>query len=417
MRKVLLIVLLAVSLEAVTGCKSFYGDLLAASLKKGKARLNFTTYQKFHICPRCIKKKSFEGSTSIADVNVVYQRGLEQQADCIAKHFSELLDEVEQKTAFQISCRTKFYLFRVDKIPQTVDVTLQADVNELQFPLFVEAGNESCQAIFSQNIAYPKSLVHELTEFSLILPKQGGIVLPDAKGRLLLFPINILKYTRWFRDGFAEYVGYLAYQIASKEEDFAQSRDRGYSGLRKYPFSSLRKVGNKLFSWHQYSSDKSSDAYYDAALGLFLLIEQRFGEDAIKKIMLEVNKQEYLDGSDLIKIFNGTLNTDIVQLAEDFKFPKTGLKTEPLMLALVLNEGLDVKQGLFVKTTDPNSPAETAGIKKKDVILKVNDRPIRNHLDFELAIFKVMDDQSAELAIWRKDKGEFVLKLPLTNGR
>ncbi len=417
MRKTLLIVLLAVSLEAVTGCKSFYGDLLAASLKKKKGRLNFTTYQKFHICPRCIKKKSFGGSINVADVNVVYQRGLESQADCIARHFSELIEGIERKTAFEITCRTKLYLFREDKIPQNVDVTLQADVNELQFPLFVEAGNESCLAIFSQNIVYPELLFHELAEFSLILPKEGGTVLPDAKGRLLLLPINILKYTRWFRDGFAEYVGYLAYQIASQEEDFAKSRDRGYSGLRKYPFSSLRKVGNKLFSWHQYSKDKSRGAYYDAALGLFLLIEQRFGEDAIKKTMLEVNKEKYLDGSDLIKIFNRTLNTDIVQLAEDFKFPKTGLKTEPLMLALVLNEGLDVKQGLFVKTTDPNSPAETAGIKKKDVILKVNDRPIRNHLEFELAIFEVMDDQSAELAIWRKDKGEFVLKLPLINGR
>ncbi len=206
--KKLLVGLFVLSLCSIAGCKSFYGDLIGTAISKESGKLHFTTYEKFHVCPRCIKEKGLVGSLETADVNVAYQRGLEAQADCAAEHFNGLLDEVERKTGFRISCRTKFYLFRVDKIPQHIDVQLKVDVNELEFPLFVKADDESCRTIFAQNAAYPGAIVHELAEFSLILPKETGNVLPDAQGRFLLLPITVRKYTRWFREGFANYAGY-----------------------------------------------------------------------------------------------------------------------------------------------------------------------------------------------------------------
>lgn len=422
MAKNLVVGLFVLSLCSIAGCNSFYGRVIAASISKETGKLHFSTYERFHVCPRCIKEKSLVGSLEIADVNVVYQRGLEAQANCVAEHFNGLLDEVERKTGFRISCGTKFYLFRVDQIPQNIDVQLKADVNDLGFPLFVKAEDGSCRTIFAQNAAYPCVIVHELTEFSLILPKESGNVLPDAQGRLFLLPINVCKYTRWFREGFADYAGYTAWQTALRDKNLPSPStfsSQGYTipSLHEYPFSSLSNVGKKLFSWHQYSSPKLDRDYYNAAFGLFLLIERRFSQDAVSQIMLGVSKQKYLDGADLIKVVNKTLNTNIVQLADDFHFPRTGLKLTPLTPASIKNEGVGVEQGLLVTGVDPNSPADTAGIKNKDVILQVAGKKVGNNLDFELALFEVMDQEAAELALWRKDKGEFIVTLPLTRGQ
>jgi len=422
MGKKLLIGLFALSLGSIAGCNSLYGDVIAKAISKEGGKLHFSTYERFHVCPQCIKEKGLVGSLEIADVNVAYQRGLEAQANCVAEHFNGLLDQVEHKTGFRISCRTKFYLFRVDQIPQNIDVQLKADVNDLEFPLFVKAEDESCRTIFAQNAAYPCAIVHELAEFSLILPKESGNVLPDVQGRLFLLPINVCKYTRWFREGFADYAGYTAWQTALRDNNLPSPStfsSQGYTipNLHEHPFSSLSNVGKKLFSWHQYSGTKLDRDYYSAALGLFLVIQQRFGQDAVSRIMLNVSKQKYLDGADLIKVVNKTLNTNIVQLPDDFHFPRTGLKLTPLTPASIKNEGVGVEQGLLVTGVDPNSPADTAGIKNKDVILQVAGKKVGNNLDFELAIFEVMDQEAAELALWRKDKGEFIVTLPLTRGR
>lgn len=422
MGKKLLIGLFALSLGSIAGCKSFYGDVITTTIGKEGGKVRFSTYERFHVCPRCIKEKGLVGSLEIADVNVAYQRGLEAQANCVAEHFNGLLDQVEHKTGFHIPCGTKFYLFRVDQIPQNIDGQLNADVNEIGFPLFVKAEDESCQTIFAQNAAYPGLIVHELAEFSLILPKKSGNVLPDAQGRFFLLPINVCKYTRWFREGFAEYAGYTAWQGASRDNDLPLPSTFGSQGytipwLREHPFSSLSNVGKKLFSWHQFSGRELDRDYYNAALGLFLLIGRRFGQDAVSRIMSNVSKQKYLDGADLIKVVNKTLNTNIVQLADDFHFPRTGLKLTPLTPASIKNEGVDVQQGLLVTGVDPNSPADTAGIKNKDVILQAAGKKVGNNLDFELAIFEVMDQEVAELSIWRKDKGEFIVTVPLARKR
>ena len=422
MGKKLLIGLFVLSLGFIAGCKSFYGDLIATAISKDAAKLHFSSYEKFHVCPRCIKEKGLVGSIEIADVNVAYQRGLEAEAKCVAEHFNGLLEAVERKTGFRISCKTKFYLFRVDRIPQNIDVQLKADVNEVEFPLFVKADEESCRTIFTKNVAYPGPIVHELAEFSLVLPKESGNVLPDAKARLFLLPIHVCKYTRWFRDGFADYAGYTAWQAASCDNNLPLPRrftSEGYfiPSVREHPFSSLSKVGKRLFSWHQYSSSQLDRDYYNAAFGLFLLIERRFGQEAVSRIMLGLSKQKYLDGTDLIKVVNKTLKTDIVQLADDFHFPRTGLKLTPLTPASIKNEGIDLEQGLLVTRVEANSAADTAGIKNKDVVLQVAGKKVGNNLDFELAIFEVMDQETAEIVLWRKDEGEFVVTLPLTRGQ
>jgi len=74
-----------------------------------------------------------------------------------------------------------------------------------------------------------------------------------------------------------------------------------------HPFSSLDRVGEGLFRWHQYSAERLNDDYYSAALGLFLLIHEEFGPDGIKRIVERMYQQDYLNGRDLIRLVNVTI--------------------------------------------------------------------------------------------------------------
>jgi hypothetical protein len=373
--------------------------------------------KKYTLTNSQVREIDFAGSVRAEDVNVSYQRGLDAQAGCIANKTSTLLSTVEERTGVQLSFEAKIYLLRVDEIPQNFNINVVSDANEFCVPLFVEAGNESCQTIISTNWTYPTLLTHELMECSLIFPKEGGRVLTDLRWKWFIFSGVYQNYTRWFREGLGNYAGYLAYDMASGDANFAASQISSacIPFMFGRPFSSLSRIGKKLFSWHQYSSNKLDHDYYNASLGLFLLIRNRFGEESIRQIMGEIKKRGHLDGVDLIELINQTLGTDIRGLIDNFQFPQTGLKIKPLTPATTLNEGLDVTKGLFVTGVEPNSPADDAGIRKKDVILKINDRSISSYLDFEMAILERMQQQNIEALIWRKEQGQLMAELQLTN--
>lgn len=372
---------------------------------------------KYTLTDSQMREIDFAGSIRIEDVNVSYQRGLDAQADCIANRTSELLSKVEKRTAVQICFEPVIYLLRLDEIPRNFNISVVSDVNEFGLPLFVGAGNESCETIISTNFSYPTLLTHELVECSLIFPKEGGRVLTDLRWKWFIFSGIYRNYTRWFREGLGNYAGYLAYDMMSEDANFAASQipPARIPFIFGRPFSSLSRVGTKLFSWHQYSSNKLDHDYYNAALGLFLLIANQFGEESIREVMGEIRNRDHLDGVDLVKLTNQTLGTDIRELVENFQFRQTGLTMKPLTPATTLNEGLDVTKGLFVTAVEPNSPADDAGIKRTDVILKISDRPVKSYLDFELAIFERMQQQNIKALIWRQEQGQIMAELLLTN--
>ena len=415
----LLLTLLALCLTLTAGCRTFNKEITKTMYQKKPKTLesHSSGSKKYTLTNSQVREIDFAGSVRVEDVNVSYQRGLDAQADCIASRTSKLLSEVEERTGVQLSFEAKIYLLRVDEIPQSFNISVVSDANEFCLPLFVEAGNESCETIISTNWGYPTLLTHELTECSLIFPIQGGRVLTDLRWKWFIFSGVYRNYTRWFREGLGNYAGYLAYDMVSEDLKFAASQipPACVPFIFERPFSCLSRIGKDLFSWHQYSSTKLDHDYYNAALGLFLLIADQFGEEAIREIMREIKNRSYLDGIDLIKLTNRTLGTDIRELVERFEFPRTGFKIKPLTPATTLNEGLDVTKGLFVTHVEPNSPADDAGIKKKDVILKINDRSISSHLDFEMAIFERMQQQNIEALIWRKEQGQIMTELQLTN--
>jgi hypothetical protein len=359
-----------------------------------------------------LKEITFDGTVEVEDVNVSYPYGLQKQADYIASQINDSISSIESSTGLEICYGAKVYLLRFEEIPQSYEMNFKSEPNNFCLPLFVEAGNESCEAIISQNTVYPGMFMHELAEMSLFLHNGPGVVLPDAKWEKLFLKANILNYTRWFREGFASYAGFLALEMI--RSDINCQYHTASRKTHSYPFSSLDKVGKDLFRWHQYSDDNLNRDYYNAALGLFLVIRDRFGESTIKEIILKIKKQDYLDGLDLVEISNATLNTDIKELADSFYFPETGLKMKPLALAMALNEGLDITGGLFVTTVESNSPADAAGIKEKDVIVRVNNKPVHNNLDFELSIFESMEQSSADILINRREVGEVIAELKLT---
>lgn len=401
--------LLIFSMAGICGCKSVSERMMKSQPKESRAY--FRSSYVYRLDDERLAQMKFEGEVEADGVNVTYQAGLEQQAQCLAGQIGELMEHVESSMGVDICLCAKVYLLRVDVAPSNCEINLKTDPNCLVMPLFVSVGEESCEAITAVNSVYPAVFVHEMAEMSLVFGDGPGVVLPDAMGQVLMFRPKLLNYTRWFREGFASYAGYLAYrkmrpQIESKYPsiDWEVYRD---------PFSSLARVDGGLFDWHNYSPARMNRDYYSGALGLFLLICERFGEDSIRRIVGRMQEEEFLNGQDLIRVVNDVLDTDIEELVSEFTFPELGWQTAELTRAVALNEGLDVERGLLVTEVDPNGPAGEAGIREGDAIVKVNDRLIRNELDLELALYDSLDAQAVDVTVWRKGGGEKVMRVRL----
>jgi Do/DeqQ family serine protease len=75
--------------------------------------------------------------------------------------------------------------------------------------------------------------------------------------------------------------------------------------------------------------------------------------------------------------------------------------------------GLDRPRGALVVTVERNSPADAAGLKRGDLVLRVNDRPISNPaaLEYRLAVLGI--GQQARFTILRRGR-RFEVTMPLT---
>jgi len=354
----------------------------------------------------------FEGSRNAGDTVVRYQRGLGDQAQCLAEKTAALLAAVHQRTGVTIRTRRTIYLLRFDQQPQDFTIHLASEPNEFLLPLFVAVGHESCDAIVAQSRSYPYLLVHELVETSLV-GKSGGSVLPDLAWGLPGLQMHVNNYTRWFRDGFANYAGFVAYEIAAGEVPSAKKLYRQEALIHTEPFSCLAQVGGDLFSWSQSGKAELDRAYYNAALGLFLLIADTFGEQAIRDVIHEIAQRRAVNGRDLIEITDRVLGDDVRQLAKEFKFPQVGAEVELMTPALALNKGVEPHAGLLVQAVPVGGLAKRAGLKEKDVIIAVGDTPVANRLDFELGLFKARKAKSVSLTVRRIGTGALTLHLPL----
>lgn len=415
MPKTALLALIA-GLMTLTGCRSINKRISEAVLAPGPARqwnVHYGSHSRYALNNDRLERIEFEGAIEGDRIKVHYQRGLAESALCIADQTNRLLETVEQRIGITITTRSTMQLLRFDEVPQNFDINLRVEPNEFPLPLFVRAGDESCRSILAQNRGYPYLFVHELVETSLACSAVGGRVLPDVGWRFLVFRGHVNSYTRWFRDGLANYAGYLAYEAL--REDFADTDDRlaGRALVHSRPFSSLSHIGDRLFAWSQYSRSPRQDDYYSAALGLFLLIEAEYGEQAIRDITAGIAERNAVDGRDLLEIAGQVLGVDLKELVADFRFPRTGLELANITAALALNRGLDAMEGLLVESVAPDSLGRHAGLEPNDVIVAVDNTPVADGLDYELALFKARRQPSVSLSVQRRPVGGLLIELPL----
>lgn len=411
----ILAVVVATLVGLSAGCNSINKGITENVLTRGKQRqwgIHYASRLQYTLTDETLLDMEFEGSRNAGTTVVRYQRGLADQAQCLADKTAVLLEAVHQRTGVAITTRSTLYLLRFDRPPDDFNISLTSEPGEFLLPLFVQAGQESCEAIVARSRSYPYLLVHELVETSLI-GKSGGSVLPDLAWGLPGWQMHVNNYTRWFRDGFANYAGFVAYEIATREVPSDKRLYRQEALVHTEPFSCLAQVGDDLFSWPQASKPQFERAYYNAALGLFLLIADTFGEQAIRDIVHEIAQRRAVDGHDLIEIANRVLGADVRQLAAEFKFPQIGAEVELMTPALALNKGVEPHAGLLVQAVPAGGSAQQAGLKAKDVIIAVGDTPVANRLDFELGLFQVRKASTAPLTVQRVDAGTLTLDLPL----
>ncbi|RPH40017.1 MAG: PDZ domain-containing protein [Planctomycetota bacterium] len=128
--------------------------------------------------------------------------------------------------------------------------------------------------------------------------------------------------------------------------------------------------GDSKDSWDAWKKRFDKDWFWDKdAMGKFLVPWFPFGPDALdtwvldqKKRFEEFRKIEPPARGDAPKEMPGK--------------PQLGITVERVASALADQLGLGVDQGLLIAEVKPSSPAERAGLRKHDILLKVNGRSL-----------------------------------------
>jgi len=92
--------------------------------------------------------------------------------------------------------------------------------------------------------------------------------------------------------------------------------------------------------------------------------------------------------------------------------PFLGIVGQTVTDALMAEEKLTVEQGAFVVEITAGTEAEKAGIKPKDVIVKLDDAPIRSMDELILAVRRTSVGDTVTLTLWR-DGAEMTLEMKI----
>jgi S1-C subfamily serine protease len=92
--------------------------------------------------------------------------------------------------------------------------------------------------------------------------------------------------------------------------------------------------------------------------------------------------------------------------------PFLGIVGQTLNDALIEEEGLTVEQGAFVVEITKGTEAEKAGIKEKDVIVKLDETPIRSMDELILAVRRMSVGDTVTLTLYR-DGAEMTLEMKI----
>ena len=336
----------------------------------------------------------FAGRETNGCVLVSYSADLHAHATLFARLTDRALVRTTNQLGLTMTTRPHFYLLHLPGERRSLHYSLSMPDRLATLPWLMPLTNELAavdasqtprtEALLANLCDAPLSLflmTHELYELRLINPG-NPLVLPDFQGRWLFLHWTFKYHTRWFREGYASYAGdqadraYRA-QVAQLGIEPSQVDLRGNFLL---PFSKLAKVRTRLFDWNQNSPASMDQDHYEAALGLMLLLEQRYGPCALAAVMRALPRQKHPDGPALLCVFQEIAGADLQQLTKDFQWPDHGL---------TLTAG--PKGRLELKELQHGSVAAKSGLCVGDVIIEVNGSPLVDAIDYELRLLQLWE--------------------------
>ena len=140
------------------GCHSINKGITEAVLARDTPRewtIRYASRLQYTLTNEALLNVEFEGSRNAGDTVVRYQRGLGDQAQCLADKTAALLETVHQRTGVTIRTRRTIYLLRFDQQPQDFTVSLASEPNEFMLPLFVRSARNPARPSWPRAAAIP----------------------------------------------------------------------------------------------------------------------------------------------------------------------------------------------------------------------------------------------------------------------
>ena len=364
--------------------------------------LSMSVYR--HVEPRVEAPLAFDlvqlsrasaGDAAHGSVVVHYPDGAADAARGTARLLDGALARVSTELSFAIPVELHLYLVEVEDRLRSYRLDTHVEGFRCVAPLpFVDAGQSGAELLADPHLGGWVTFValHELTEATLVLPGLGPTVLPDVAFDLGL-PLRIRHHTRWFRDGFATYAAHVALRSVAEisGEDWPPEASRHAVHDSERPLDALARVGPALFEWDQFDPEDWQADYYPASFGLFLLIEARHGRAALRRVLEAIPGLPFPDGAALEDLLAKAVGTDPRALVAGLSLPDPGLETA------VLDTG-----GLLVRRVRGGTPAERAGVRPDDVVVRIGRTPVVDHLDYDLALLAAGDGGPMDVTLERE---------------
>lgn len=316
----------------MSGCKPV-GQLHASlqyhniDLRLVKSVMTMTTGDGKTDIRRLMEQETFSGKAVRGRVIVEYPKGLETTAKEIAEKFDRLYPAAKDSLGIDWSFDLVLKLVRVKPGMTGFHYSVKLGRNRrLTFPVPVSRSGPDRR--------WTPAIAHEMTEASMIAPKsRSGLVLADLYGGPFCIPTG----TRWFRDGTSDYAQYLYGTVASSGSIYSE----------------LNRVRERLLAWSNCTGEPN---WYNAATGLIIELNNRYGEDTIARVMSELSKESVPNGSGLNRAIRRATGVDIKEFLANYETPWAGFA--------LYESGGKVKVGKVY----PATPAERRGIIEGDVI-------------------------------------------------
>jgi serine protease Do len=81
-----------------------------------------------------------------------------------------------------------------------------------------------------------------------------------------------------------------------------------------------------------------------------------------------------------------------------------GVDIQPLTLDMARSFGYDSTEGAVVASVMPESPAAAAGLTSGDIVLSINDQPVRDTRDLQMQVARLRPDTDVAFTIWRDER-------------